>query len=130
MAIRSWREDLGRKATTFADVHAALGCSTRMSILISLSRGPLDVSTISSRLGLTMSLLSNHLKILRMTGVVDYNIQKDRHLYYIRPDMQVAVNGSVDVRLLADDGSLLNALVPGTSPIMNVLRPALRTLLA
>lgn len=62
-----------------ARVMRALGTHSRMSILEVLKSGPLDVGDIASRLGISQSAVSQHLKVLKKFELV----ADERHSYFI-----------------------------------------------
>lgn len=72
--------------TTPADrVLDALGDATRREILGLLRAGPLPVGAIAARLPISRPAVSKHLRILQTAGLVAYNAQGTRNLFYLNP---------------------------------------------
>lgn len=61
-----------KKLRHYADIFKALGHPTRLAIMLGLSREECNVSHIVEKLGVSQSTVSQHLAILRRTGVVEY----------------------------------------------------------
>lgn len=105
-----------------------LGCSTRLSMLIALSREPLDVSTIAHRLDLSMPLLSNHLKLLRVAGMVDFHTFKSRRIYRLSSIVSVSVTRDIAISVRTGDGGQISVAVPLASPLARQCRQAMESL--
>ncbi|MBX3378383.1 MAG: winged helix-turn-helix transcriptional regulator [Phycisphaeraceae bacterium] len=124
MASDLWREDEPLRRTTFEDLQMIVSCSTRLSIAIALSRGSSDVNQLGSLLGFSQPVLSNHLKVLRAAGCVDFERDGGRHIYHLKGTLHVGVDsGGVRIALRAGDGSSLSARIPSDSPVMRHLWP-------
>jgi DNA-binding transcriptional ArsR family regulator len=63
----------------------ALGDPTRRRILERLSRGPLPVGKLASRLTVTRPAVSQHLKVLKDAGLVTQRAVGTRRLYSVDP---------------------------------------------
>jgi DNA-binding transcriptional ArsR family regulator len=75
-------------AVALADLFRLLGDPTRLKIVVSCLRTPLAVSDIADRLGLSVSLVSHHLRLLKGARLV----RADRHgkqVYYEADDLHV-----------------------------------------
>ena len=69
------------------DVFFALADPTRRSIVELLAmRGQLSASDISNKFPTSASAISQHLKILRQSGLVDMEKRAQQRLYQINPD--------------------------------------------
>ncbi len=64
-----------------AEICAALSNLTRLEIIFLLREGEKSVSDIALELGISMSNLSQHLKILKEKGLVKYR-KEGQHIYY------------------------------------------------
>lgn len=60
------------KLTELAEIFKVLGDTTRVKILLSLSKGELCVCDIAHILGLSISAISHQLRLLRNLGLVKY----------------------------------------------------------
>lgn len=130
MGKDAWREDQPLRRTTFEDLQLTISCSTRLGIVIALARGHMDVNQLGTRLKFSQSLLSNHLKVLREAGFVDFDRDGGRHLYHITNNLQVGIDsGGVSISLHAGDRSVLSANIPLDSPTIRQLQAALGPLL-
>jgi DNA-binding transcriptional ArsR family regulator len=67
-------------------LYRALGDETRLRIIGILAEvGPLPVGELSSRVGLSQPLISWHLRILRLAGVIDTQRQGREAICRLRP---------------------------------------------
>ncbi|MBX3447795.1 MAG: winged helix-turn-helix transcriptional regulator [Parvibaculaceae bacterium] len=91
------RED---KTFELADMFKMLGDPSRLRIVIATLEGPVAVSDIADRLGLSLSLVSHHLRLLRAARLVTadrrgkqifYRIH-DQHVAHVISDMIAHVN--------------------------------------
>jgi DNA-binding transcriptional ArsR family regulator len=64
----------------------ALGDPTRMAIFERLERGPLPVGEIARGLPVTRSAVSQHLKVLKIVGLVTSQRAANRQIYRINAD--------------------------------------------
>lgn len=62
---------------------AAMANPVRLNILIALSNGERDVSSLAQELGIAQSALSQHLAKLRMTNIVKFRRDQKRIFYFI-----------------------------------------------
>jgi DNA-binding transcriptional ArsR family regulator len=68
------------------EVFEAIAQPTRRQILKLLSEGELSAGTVASRFALTQPAISQHLKVLRETGLVSERRDGARRLYRVRPE--------------------------------------------
>jgi DNA-binding transcriptional ArsR family regulator len=68
-----------------AQLLKALGNEQRLHILCNLLEGPLSVGELNQRLELSQSALSQHLALLRESGMVDTR-REAQTIYYSLPD--------------------------------------------
>jgi ArsR family transcriptional regulator len=64
-----------------AEVAKALSSETRVAILETLGEGPLCVNAIASRLGITGGAVSQHLRVLRQSRLVEGE-RRGYHVHY------------------------------------------------
>lgn len=92
------------KTCELADMFKMLGDPTRLRIVIATLEGPVAVTDIAGRLGLSISLVSHHLRLLRAARLVTpdrrgkqvfYRIH-DRHVAHVISDMIAHVNEDVE----------------------------------
>jgi DNA-binding transcriptional ArsR family regulator len=75
-------------AVALADLFRLLGDATRLKIVVSCLRTPLAVSDIADRLGLSVSLVSHHLRLLKGARLVRADRQ-GKQVYYEADDLHV-----------------------------------------
>jgi len=75
-------------AVALADLFRLLGDPTRLKIVVSCLRTPLAVSDIAERLGLSVSLVSHHLRLLKGARLVRADRQ-GKQVYYQADDLHV-----------------------------------------
>ena len=75
-------------AVALADLFRLLGDPTRLKIVVSCLRSPLAVSDIADRLGLSVSLVSHHLRLLKGARLVRAERQ-GKQVYYEADDLHV-----------------------------------------
>ena len=75
-------------ATALADLFRLLGDATRLRIIVSCLRTPLAVSDIADKLGLSVSLVSHHLRLLKGARLVRADRQ-GKHVFYGADDAHV-----------------------------------------
>jgi len=75
-------------AVSLADLFRLLGDPTRLKIVVSCLRTPLAVSDIAGRLGLSVSLVSHHLRLLKGARLVRADRQ-GKQVYYQADDLHV-----------------------------------------
>lgn len=78
----------GDHAVALADLFRLLGDPTRLRIVVACLRTPLAVSDIADRLGLSVSLVSHHLRLLKGARLVRAERQ-GRQVYYGADDLHV-----------------------------------------
>ena len=59
----------------------ALSDETRLRILGLLAKGPLTVSEVGEKLGVTQYNVSKHLKILREAGLLEFHKEGKEHIH-------------------------------------------------
>ena len=75
-------------AIALADLFRLLGDPSRLRIVVSCLRTPLAVSDIAERLGLSVSLVSHHLRLLKGARLVRADRQ-GRQVFYGADDVHV-----------------------------------------
>jgi len=80
------RED---KTYELADMFKMLGDPSRLRIVIATLEGPVPVSDIAERLGLSLSLVSHHLRLLRAARLVTAD-RRGKQIFYMIHDQHVA----------------------------------------
>lgn len=75
-------------AVALADLFRLLGDPTRLKIVVSCLRTPLAVSDIAEQLGLSVSLVSHHLRLLKGARLVRGERQ-GKQVYYEADDLHV-----------------------------------------
>jgi DNA-binding transcriptional ArsR family regulator len=75
-------------ASALADLFRLLGDPSRLRIVVSCLRTPLAVSDIAERLGLSVSLVSHHLRLLKGARLVRADRQ-GKQVYYVANDAHV-----------------------------------------
>lgn len=75
-------------AVALADLFRLLGDPTRLKIVVACLRTPLAVSDIAERLGLSVSLVSHHLRLLKGARLVRADRQ-GKQVYYEADDLHV-----------------------------------------
>lgn len=75
-------------AIALADLFRLLGDPTRLKIVVSCLRTPLAVSDIADKLGLSVSLVSHHLRLLKGARLVRGKRQ-GKQVYYEADDLHV-----------------------------------------
>jgi ArsR family transcriptional regulator, lead/cadmium/zinc/bismuth-responsive transcriptional repressor len=71
-----------------AEMFRLLGEPSRLSIVVSCLDGPLSVGEITSRLGLSQSLVSHHLRLLRAARLLKAG-RRGKQIFYSIPDCHV-----------------------------------------
>jgi len=75
-------------AVALADLFRLLGDPSRLKIVVACLRTPLAVSDIAERLGLSVSLVSHHLRLLKGARLVRADRQ-GKQIFYGADDMHV-----------------------------------------
>jgi ArsR family transcriptional regulator, lead/cadmium/zinc/bismuth-responsive transcriptional repressor len=75
-------------AIALADLFRLLGDPSRLRIVVSCLRAPLAVSDIAERLGLSVSLVSHHLRLLKGARLVRADRQ-GKQVFYAADDAHV-----------------------------------------
>jgi DNA-binding transcriptional ArsR family regulator len=75
-------------AVALADLFRLLGDPSRLRIVVSCLRKPLAVSDIADKLGLSVSLVSHHLRLLKGARLVRAERQ-GKQIFYGADDMHV-----------------------------------------
>lgn len=77
---------LSRRSDATAGVFAALGDSTRLSLVLSLSRGRRQsIAQLAANKPLTRQAISKHLRILESAGVVNSQREGRENLFALNP---------------------------------------------
>ncbi len=74
----------------------ALADPTRRGILERLSRSPMSVTEIAALLPVSRPAVSQHLKVLHDTGLVDVRPIGTRRIYQARPEGLLAMRAELD----------------------------------
>jgi DNA-binding transcriptional ArsR family regulator len=78
---------LSRRSDATAGVFAALGDSTRLSLVLALSRGERQsIAQLSASKPLTRQAISKHLRILETAGVVSSRREGRENLFALNPE--------------------------------------------
>ena len=75
-------------ASALADLFRLLGDPSRLRIVVSCLRTPRAVSDIAERLGLSVSLVSHHLRLLKGARLMRADRQ-GKQVYYVADDAHV-----------------------------------------
>lgn len=74
------------EVSDIADFFKVFGDPTRLKILFMLANGESNVNTISSSLGISQSVTSQHLKLLRVSRLVSYRKDGKNVIYKLNDD--------------------------------------------
>ena len=85
-SARSSRPD--DEASTLASLFRLLGDSSRLRIVVACLRAPLAVSEIATRLDLSISLVSHHLRLLKGARLVRGE-RRGKQVFYAAADQHV-----------------------------------------
>jgi len=77
------------QTANLADMFRLLGDPTRLRIVLATLDAPLPVGSIAAKLGLSQSLVSHHLRLLRGARIVRHE-RKGREIHYQIHDHHVA----------------------------------------
>jgi ArsR family transcriptional regulator len=72
-----------------ADMFSLMGDASRLRIVLACLDGPVAVGNIAARLGLSPSLVSHHLRLLR-AGRILKATRKGRHVFYAAADDHIS----------------------------------------
>lgn len=81
---------------TYQDGLAALGDPTRRAIFELLAEGPTPVGELAARLPVSRPAVSQHLKVLKVAGLVLDRPHGTRRLYQLDPDGVAAMRSYLD----------------------------------
>lgn len=76
------------RAAELADVFRLLGDSSRLRIVATCLEAPVAVSAIAGRLGLSLSLVSHHLRLLKAARIVRAERQ-GKNVFYAADDEHI-----------------------------------------
>ena len=76
-----------------ASLLKVLADETRLAVVRQLIDGPKHVAEINASLGLELSLMSHHLKVLRDAGLVSAERDGKAVLYSLSPQLRTSVRG-------------------------------------
>jgi DNA-binding transcriptional ArsR family regulator len=98
-------------------LYRALGDETRLRIIGLLAEvGPLPVTELSTRVGLSQPLISWHLRILRLAGLIDTQRQGRTTICRLRPAAFEELHDA-EARLIAGTAGIASTPdAPGTVP--------------
>jgi len=88
--------ELGGSALRDADVWNVLGDRTRRTILECLVDQPLAVVDLANRLPVSRPAVSQHLKVLKDSGLVTEEAVGRRHIYRLNPAGVIALRDQLD----------------------------------
>lgn len=71
-----------------ADLFRLMGDGSRLSIILTCLHEPISVSDIVAKLGLSQSLVSHHLRLLRAARVVRSE-RRGRQIFYVAADAHI-----------------------------------------
>lgn len=74
--------DAKTELPSWAGLFKALGHPIRLGIMMEVGEGPRTVGHLASLFGVESSTMSQHLRILRMSGLVRARKEKNRIFYY------------------------------------------------
>lgn len=74
------------EVSDIADFFKVFGDPTRLKILFMLAGGEANVNTISSNLGISQSVTSQHLKLLRVSRLVSWRKDGKNVIYKLNDD--------------------------------------------
>lgn len=95
-------------AEQLSSVCKVLSDKTRLALLLVLSEGPQDVSTLWHRLGLPQPTASHHLNLLRMSGLVVGRRKGKQVFYELRaPNAVAGEDGSIQITVAGVSVSVL-----------------------
>lgn len=77
------------KTFELADMFKMLGDPSRLRIVIATLEGPVSVGEIAEQLGLSISLVSHHLRLLRAARLVTAD-RRGKQIFYRTHDQHVA----------------------------------------
>jgi DNA-binding transcriptional ArsR family regulator len=78
------------------DVWGVLGDRTRRAILERLAERPQAVGELADQLPVSRPAVSQHLKVLKETGLVDEEAVGTRHVYRLNPAGVIALRDQLD----------------------------------
>jgi len=78
------------------NVWAALGDGTRRAIVLMLAAGPMSVGDLAAQLPVTRPAVSQHLKVLKDTGLVCGEAVGTRRIYRLDPAGVAALREQLD----------------------------------
>ncbi|MBW3612302.1 MAG: metalloregulator ArsR/SmtB family transcription factor [Chloroflexi bacterium] len=98
-------------------LYRALGDETRLRVIGLLAEvGPLPVTELSTRVGLSQPLISWHLRILRLAGLIDTERQGRTSICRLRPAAFEELH-EIESRLVAGTVGMTRSVdAPGTVP--------------
>jgi len=76
------------RAAELADLFRLLGDTSRLRIVLACLDGPIGVSEIAERLGLSVSLVSHHLRLLKAARIVK-GTRQGKNIFYAAADHHI-----------------------------------------
>jgi len=80
--------DSEQAVSQLADVFRLMGDTSRLRIILTSLREPISVSDIAERLGLSQSLVSHHLRLLRAARVLRSE-RRGKQVFYVAADEHI-----------------------------------------
>jgi DNA-binding transcriptional ArsR family regulator len=102
-------EEIGNEEgiAQLADMFRLMGDPSRLSIIVTCLKGPISVGDIAAQLGLSPSLVSHHLRLLRAARVLKaerrgkqmFYSASDEHIECVIADMMAHVGEPLDLEV-------------------------------
>ena len=80
--------DIKERAKEVSKLLKTLSNENRLLILCMLIDGPMTVNSLTKELNITQSAVSQHLSVLSLAGIIDYE-KKGQNIYYFISDNRV-----------------------------------------
>ena len=94
-----------------------LAAPERLSLLILLSEAPRSVNELADTLEIEVSLLSYHLSVLYRYGIVRYEKQSRKHVYFLHPAIAIEImDGSIRIEARLISNGVLGVSLPLIDP--------------
>lgn len=105
-----------RELRRLRTLHRALGDETRLRVIGLLAElGPLPVNQLSARVGLSQPLISWHLRILRLAGLIETQRQGREVICRLRSAAFEELH-EMQARLIGGASGVSKATAPGRQP--------------
>jgi DNA-binding transcriptional ArsR family regulator len=93
-----------------ADYFKVFSEANRLAVLLALREGPLNVTAVVEKTGLSQALVSKHLKLLTIAGVVKRRPEKSLVFYAVIDKQVFGFISQAETQLLAARRQQLDAL--------------------